>query len=200
MQPKSQTNSFARLGRRPRGGSADTRCRSRSCGPTCRNAARVGRYREAARLYHTEQVAYTCGTLLYRCSANLREDRPTNGGRRELDHRDPRTHRQSRQSAGRGLYPALNNQTLFRRDAYLCLYCGSRFPYSLLSRDQSRLSTAAARHLGNVVSACRRCNNAKASRSRSRRHAAAWRCRSPRPTPNTFSSRAGACSPTRWNT
>ena len=23
-------------------------------------------YREAARLYHTEQVAYTCGTLLYR--------------------------------------------------------------------------------------------------------------------------------------
>jgi hypothetical protein len=25
--------------------------------------------------------------------------------------------------------PPLNNQTLFRRDAYLCLYCGSRaFP------------------------------------------------------------------------
>jgi len=23
-------------------------------------------YREAARLYHTDQVAYTCGTLLYR--------------------------------------------------------------------------------------------------------------------------------------
>ena len=36
---------------------------------------------------------------------------------------------------GAAYTPPLNNQTLFRRDAYLCLYCGARFTYSLLSRD-----------------------------------------------------------------
>ena len=31
--------------------------------------------------------------------------------------------------------PPLNNQTLFRRDGHLCMYCGQRFPSSQLSRD-----------------------------------------------------------------
>src|ERR1700731_686520 len=34
-------------------------------------------YREAARLYHTEQVAYTCGTLLYRLYGGTCAARPT---------------------------------------------------------------------------------------------------------------------------
>ena len=31
--------------------------------------------------------------------------------------------------------PPLNNETLFRRDGHLCMYCGERFPSSQLSRD-----------------------------------------------------------------
>jgi hypothetical protein len=67
---------------------------------------------------------------------------------------------------GASYTPPLNNQTLFRRDAYLCLYCGARFPYSLLSRDHvTPFSRGGHDTWSNVVSACRRCNNAKASRT-----------------------------------
>jgi hypothetical protein len=34
--------------------------------------------------------------------------------------------------------PPLNNQTLFRRDAYICMYCGMRFAARELSRDHIR--------------------------------------------------------------
>ena len=93
-------------------------------------------YREAARLYHTEQVAYTCGTLLYRlfggtCArTGLRTIVDVNSIIATHGHTgNPGNLR------GAGYTPPLNNQTLFRRDAYLCLYCGARFTYSLLSRD-----------------------------------------------------------------
>jgi hypothetical protein len=93
-------------------------------------------YREAARLYHTEQVAYTCGTPLYRlyggtCArTGLRTIVDVNSIIATLGHTgNPGNLR------GAGYTPPLNNQTLFRRDAYLCLYCGARFPYSQLSRD-----------------------------------------------------------------
>ncbi|HEX4649807.1 MAG TPA: HNH endonuclease, partial [Steroidobacteraceae bacterium] len=67
---------------------------------------------------------------------------------------------------GSAYTPPLNNQTLFRRDAYLCLYCGARFSYSLLSRDHvTPFSRGGKDSWSNVVSACRRCNNAKASRT-----------------------------------
>src|ERR1700709_1884707 len=79
-------------------------------------------YKEAARLYHTEQVAYTCGTLLYRLYGGT-------CARTRLRTVDPGNLRGSPST------PPLNNQTLFRRDAYLCLYCGQRFTYIQLSRD-----------------------------------------------------------------
>jgi hypothetical protein len=93
-------------------------------------------YREAARLYHTEQVAYTCGTLLYRlyggtCArTGLRTIVDVNSIIATLG-----TSGNPGNLRGASYTPPLNNQTLFRRDAYLCLYCGARFPYSLLSRD-----------------------------------------------------------------
>jgi 5-methylcytosine-specific restriction endonuclease McrA len=124
-------------------------------------------YREAARLYHTEQVAYTCGTLLYRlfggtCArTGLRTIVDVNSIIATHGHTgNPGNLR------GAGYTPPLNNQTLFRRDAYLCLYCGARFTYSLLSRDHvTPFSRGGLDMWSNVVSACRRCNNAKASRT-----------------------------------
>ena len=110
-------------------------------------------YREAARLYHTEQVAYTCGTPLYRLYGGTCA---RTGLRTIVDVN----------SIIAGYTPPLNNQTLFRRDAYLCLYCGARFTYSLLSRDHvTPFSRGGQDMWSNVVSACRRCNNAKASRT-----------------------------------
>ena len=121
-------------------------------------------YREAARLYHTEQVAYTCGTLLYRlyggtsACTGLRTIVDVNSIIATVGHTgNPGNLR------GTAYVPPLNNQTLFRRDAYLCLYCGARFVYSLLSRDHVTPFSRGGRDVwSNVVTACRRCNNAKA--------------------------------------
>ena len=67
----------------------------------------------------------------------------------------------------RGDYvPPLNNETLFRRDANLCMYCGNRFTARELSRDHVRPFCQGGRDVwNNVVAACRRCNNHKASRT-----------------------------------
>src|SRR3977135_2362982 len=93
-------------------------------------------YREAARLYHTEQVAYTCGTLLYRlyggtCArTGLRTIVDVNSIIATLGVTgNPGNLR------GAGYTPPLNNQTLFRRDAYLFLYCGARLHLLPLSLD-----------------------------------------------------------------
>jgi len=124
-------------------------------------------YREAARLYHTDQVAYTCGSLLFRLYGGTSA---RTGMRTIVDVNsiiatlgvtgNPGNLR------GAAYTPPLNNQTLFRRDAYLCLYCGARFPYSQLSRDHVTPFSRGGHDIwGNVVTACRRCNNAKASRT-----------------------------------
>ena len=124
-------------------------------------------YREAARLYHTEQVAYTCGTLLYRLyGGTCARTGSAHHRRRQFDHRHAGHTGNPGNLRGAAYTPPLNNQTLFRRDAYLCLYCGARFTYSLLSRDHvTPFSRGGHDTWSNVVSACRRCNNAKASRT-----------------------------------
>ena len=123
-------------------------------------------YRDAVRLYHTEQVAYSCGTPLYRvhggvnAHSGLRSIIEVNsiiatvGTSHGIDH-------------GRAAYvPPLNNKTLFKRDANLCLYCATQFRVSDLTRDHiTPLSRGGADVWTNVVTACRRCNNHKGGRT-----------------------------------
>jgi 5-methylcytosine-specific restriction endonuclease McrA len=123
-------------------------------------------YRDAVRLYHTGQVAYACGTLLYRLHGGVN----ARSGRRsfvDVSSIIATVGESYRGSHLRGEYtPPLNNQTLFRRDANLCLYCGERFLASALSRDHVRpLSQGGRDRWTNVVTACRRCNNHKAGRT-----------------------------------
>jgi 5-methylcytosine-specific restriction endonuclease McrA len=123
-------------------------------------------YKEAARLYHQAQVAYTCGSSLYQLygGVNARTGRRTildvnsiiatvghagNPGNTRIDY-----------------VPPLNNQTLFRRDGYVCMYCALRFAARELSRDHIRPFSQGGKDVWtNVVTACRRCNNQKASRT-----------------------------------
>jgi 5-methylcytosine-specific restriction endonuclease McrA len=123
-------------------------------------------YRDAVRLYHSEQVAYDCGTLLYTVF----------GGHRSFDGRRSRidvnsiiaTHGTSQSlSRNRDQYvPPLNNRTLFKRDANLCLYCGNRFMTRDLTRDHIKpVSQGGGDRWGNVATACRRCNNYKGGRT-----------------------------------
>ena len=61
--------------------------------------------------------------------------------------------------------PSLSNDTLFRRDHYLCLYCGEKFSPIDLSRDHVHpVSRGGADDWTNVVSACKRCNARKGNR------------------------------------
>jgi len=126
----------------------------------------MGGLSEAARLYHTTRSpmpAERCCTALRR---HLCEDGSADRRRREFNHRHAGNVGQPGNLRGASYTPPLNNQTLFRRDAYLCLYCGARFTYSLLSRDHvTPFSRGGHDTWKNVVSACRRCNNAKASRT-----------------------------------
>lgn len=120
-------------------------------------------YQEAVRLYHGRQVAYTCGTLLYR----IRGGTNARSGLRSLvDVNSIIATSGSNRTIVHNYAPPLNNSALFRRDAKLCLYCGNRFRHTELSRDHVRpLSRGGKDQWNNVVTACKRCNNHKAGQT-----------------------------------
>ena len=123
-------------------------------------------YREAARLYTQEQVAYTCGSRLFTLIGGINA---LTGRRTTLDINSIVAtigHTGNPGSTRHDYVPPLNNQTLFRRDAHICMYCGQRFGTRDLSRDHVRpFSQGGIDVWNNVVTACRRCNNQKASRT-----------------------------------
>jgi hypothetical protein len=123
-------------------------------------------FREAVRIYHLGLVAYTCGSTLYQ----VRGGYNAVSGKRSMIEISSivATHGDSHALAkARAHYvPPLNNETLFARDAHLCLYCGEQFAARLLSRDHVvPLSMGGTDSWTNVVTACKRCNNHKAGRT-----------------------------------
>ncbi len=61
--------------------------------------------------------------------------------------------------------PPLNNHELFRRDGFMCMYCGTQYPESVLTRDHIEpLSRGGKDVWSNVVAACRSCNTRKGGR------------------------------------
>ncbi|HXH03217.1 MAG TPA: HNH endonuclease [Candidatus Competibacteraceae bacterium] len=123
-------------------------------------------YQEAVRLYHLEQVAYTCGTLLYqvRGGFNAVTGRRSVIAVNSIIATQGGTYAHLR--ARHDYVPPLSNAALFRRDFNLCLYCGVRFPSRELSRDHiTPLVQGGTDHWNNVVSACKRCNHHKGGRT-----------------------------------
>ena len=123
-------------------------------------------YREAARLYHMGQVAYACGSNLY----TLRGGYSGRDGSRSIVEVNSiiatlGTH-QGLAEKRHAYTPPLNNRTLFKRDANICLYCGGRFANSELTRDHiTPISQQGEDRWTNVATACRRCNNHKGGRT-----------------------------------
>lgn len=119
-------------------------------------------YREAVRLYHTQQVAYSCGSRLYSVFGGYSA---LTGERSRIDVNSIIATAGTSQGLVymRDKYvPPLNNRTLFKRDANLCLYCAMRFPTRDLTRDHiTPLSQGGLDDWNNVATACRRCNNHK---------------------------------------
>jgi len=123
-------------------------------------------YQDAVRLYHLEQVAYTCGTLLYRVHGGIN----ARTGQRSVIEVNSIIATYGRNHALtklRDCYaPPLNNPALFKRDSQLCLYCGEPFRPCDLSRDHvTPIIQGGMDVWNNVVTACRRCNNHKAGRT-----------------------------------
>ena len=60
--------------------------------------------------------------------------------------------------------PALTNTQLFRRDGFLCMYCGDRFSMRELTRDHVLPVSRGGNDIWeNVVTSCRPCNHRKGS-------------------------------------
>ena len=120
-------------------------------------------YQDAVRLYFNDQIAYTCGSNIMtirggiNASTNLRSKVDVNSIIATFGNNKTLLEQYA---------PPLNNTTLFRRDDHLCLYCGNKFKTEDLSRDHVTPLFQGGKDLWvNVVSACKRCNNAKAGRT-----------------------------------
>lgn len=122
-------------------------------------------YRQAARLYCLEQVAYTCGSLLLRIHGGINS---RTRRRSSIDINSIIATHGSRRSRSllASYVPPLCNHTLFQRDDHICMYCGGHFSHGKLSRDHVRpLSQGGETSWNNLVTACLRCNNHKAGRT-----------------------------------
>ena len=123
-------------------------------------------YQDAVRLYYNDDVAYTCGTPLYRIRGGVNA---LTGSRSVIEVNSiiaTHGHSFGLARARHDYVPPLNNPTLFQRDAHHCIYCGKRFSRCELSRDHvTPLSLGGRDEWNNVVTACKRCNNFKAART-----------------------------------
>ena len=123
-------------------------------------------YRDAVRLHYLGQIAYACGNTLYEihggiCAATGRRSVvEVNSIIATLGHAPGLSDIRDR------YVPPLNNRTLFRRDANICMYCGNQFMTRDLTRDHIRpISQGGTDTWANVVASCRRCNNHKGGRT-----------------------------------
>lgn len=123
-------------------------------------------YQDAVRLYHAGQVAFTCGSLLYRLHGGINS---LTGRQSIVDVNSIIATYGNNQALARARQhyaPPLNNHALFKRDGRLCLYCGEHFADRDLSRDHiTPLSQGGDDGWHNVITACKRCNNHKAGRT-----------------------------------
>lgn len=123
-------------------------------------------YQDAVRLYFLGQVLYSCGRLMYTVHGG---HNAATGKRSSIELNSIVATEGSIQASMKvriGYTPPLDNKALFRRDDHICLYCGSRFHNSHLSRDHvTPISQRGQDVWNNVVTACKRCNNFKAWRT-----------------------------------
>ena len=123
-------------------------------------------FREAAKLYSVGDVIYTLGDHLYTIKGGVNAK---SGLRSEINinsivaTRGRSKHFQQKLAK---FTPPLSNQTLFKRDDHLCLYCGSQYSKRELTRDHvTPISRGGQDIWQNVVSACKRCNNLKGGKT-----------------------------------
>ena len=120
-------------------------------------------YQDAVRLYFNDQIAYTCGSNIMTIRGGINA---ITNLRSKVDVNSIIATYGNNKILKDQYAPPLNNTTLFKRDNHLCLYCGNKFGSENLSRDHVTPLFQGGKDIWvNVVSACKRCNNAKAGRT-----------------------------------
>lgn len=120
-------------------------------------------WQDAVRLYTREEIVWTLGqpAVVVRGGTNR-----LTGLRSELAMHTIVAVRGADSRRKRYVIPSLTNRALFQRDHQHCLYCGDRFPASLLTRDHVKpRSAGGADTWENVVTACRACNTTKGNQT-----------------------------------
>jgi len=123
-------------------------------------------YQDAVKLIVLDQVCYSLGRELYRLHGGTSA---LTGMQTEIAVNAILATRGAHPNAHKfydRYTPPLSNRALFKRDEYLCLYCGKDFYERDLSRDHvNPLSQGGVDTWENVVTSCKRCNNHKAART-----------------------------------
>ena len=121
-------------------------------------------WQDAVCLYSRNLVAWTAGENVFTFFGGMSRD---SGARSSVTIHSIIAIKRSH----RGRYvqrdvPPLSNHELFRRDGYMCMYCGNSHPSSELTRDHVKPLSKGGRDVwANVVTACRSCNTRKGSRT-----------------------------------
>jgi len=117
-------------------------------------------YQEAVKLYYADTVAYEAGTALFKIRGGINA---ATGQRSVIEVSSVIATYGKNPHLDLSYIPPLNNNALFKRDGFLCLYCGQAFSRRYLSRDHViPFKQGGADVWNNVVAACKRCNNQKA--------------------------------------
>lgn len=120
-------------------------------------------YQEAVRFYYTGNVAYSLGQRLFKLYGGINS---ITGNQSTIEINSIVATYGKNPQATRLYIPPLNNLALFRRDSFICMYCGTQMPKYKLSRDHIvPLNQGGTNEWNNVITACKRCNNHKADRT-----------------------------------
>lgn len=119
-------------------------------------------WEQAVCLYARDIIGWTLGDVVYRIHGGY--SRSTS--RQSLIEVHSIIACEGRLAAPYRSTPPLTNTSLFRRDQNICLYCGNQFHDRDLTRDHIQPRSRGGRDTWlNVVTACRRCNQFKGSRT-----------------------------------
>ena len=120
-------------------------------------------WQDAVCLYSREMVAWTAGDNEFVISGGIA--RETGLRSRVVVNSIIAVKRSGRTGLVQRTIPPLNNHELFRRDGYMCMYCGNPCADHQLTRDHVIPLSKGGRDIwSNVVAACRSCNTRKGGR------------------------------------
>ena len=119
-------------------------------------------WEQAVCLYARDLIGWTLGDIVYR----VRGGRSRLTGQQSLVEVHSIIACEGRLQAPFRTIPPLTNTSLFRRDQNICLYCGKQHVDRELTRDHIHPRSRGGKDTWlNVVTACRRCNQFKGSRT-----------------------------------